>query len=153
MGDSASPEPTTSYPGDAVSAAQLLDLAQEYRKAAILLKPYGTPGKAASRAPWRLLAVHAIELYLNAFLLHVGGEPGRIRGLQHDLSARAQQAVAKGLTLRKLTARHLASMTGGREYVVVRYSPDLLSSMSQINRLDATLDELAEKITAKMKLV
>ena len=113
--------------------------------------PHDTRGNVASRAPWRLLAVHAIELYLNAFLLHAGGEPGSIRGLQHDLSARAERAIAKGLTLRKLTTQHLATVTVDREYLVVRYSPDLLSSMSQINQLAATLEELAEKVAARIK--
>jgi hypothetical protein len=104
-----------------------------------------------SRAPCRLTAIQSIELYLNALLLHVGHEPSRIRGMQHDLFARTDLAIASGLHLRKRTAAHLSMMTGNREYLVTRYGPEMTATSSQINRLTATLEEVANKVTSMMK--
>jgi len=125
-------------------------LAEEYRKAAHLLLQLGRRGDPLSRAPCRLSAIHAIELYLNALLLFRGQETSRIRGLQHDLAARTQMAIANGLQLRKRTAEHLSAMAGNREYLVTRYGPEMTATISQINRLTATLDEVANKVSAMM---
>lgn len=138
------------YPGESATAEQILRLAEEYRKAAHLLLQLGRRGDPLSRAPCRLSAIHAIELYLNALLLFRGQETSRIRGLQHDLAARTQMAIANGLQLRKRTAEHLSAMAGNREYLVTRYGPEMTATISQINRLTATLDEVANKVSAMM---
>lgn len=70
------------------SPPQVHELAEDYRKAATLLLRLGRPGKPLTRAPFRLSAIHAIELYLTALLLHRGHSPNQIRKMQHDLSAR-----------------------------------------------------------------
>lgn len=121
-------------------------MAMEYHKAAQILITCGRRGKPISRAPYRLAAIHAVELYLNAFLLHSGLEHGRVRGLQHDLAARADLSLERGLQLRKRTATHLRTMADAREYLASRYGPELLSSLSEINRLSATLGEVAGKV-------
>jgi hypothetical protein len=95
-----------------------------------------------------MLAVHAIELYLNALLLHEGLKPHEIRGMGHDLSARAKVAASKGLALRRLTESHLTNLVGSREYLVLRYEPGWKATVSQINRLTATLEELAKKVSS-----
>ncbi|MGE3371535.1 MAG: hypothetical protein AB7I79_22575 [Rhizobiaceae bacterium] len=115
-----------------------------------MLLQLGRRGDPLSRAPCRLSAIHAIELYLNALLLFRGQETSRIRGLQHDLAARTQMAIANGLQLRKRTAEHLSAMAGNREYLVTRYGPEMTATISQINRLTATLDEVANKVSAMM---
>ena len=138
------------YPGEMAAPEQLLLLADEYRRAAHLLRPLGRPGEQLSRAPFRLLAIHAIELYLNALLLHRGHTPSQVRGLQHDLAQRSELAVAAGLKLRSRTAAHLAAIARNREYLVIRYGPELHRTSSQINRLTATLDELAKKVTVEL---
>jgi len=115
-----------------------------------LLLQLGRRGDPLSRAPGRLSAIHAIELYLNALLLFRGQETSRIRGLQHDLAARTEMAIANGLQLRKRTAEHLSAMAGNREYLVTRYGPEMTATISQINRLTATLDEVANKVSAMM---
>jgi hypothetical protein len=38
-------------------------------------------------------------------------------------------------------------MMGNREYLVTRYGPEMTSTASQINRLTATLEEVAIKVT------
>ena len=43
---------------------------------------------------------------------------------------------------------HLHAMTGNREYLVTRYGPEMTATVSQVNRLTATLDEVAKKVTA-----
>ena len=130
-----------------MTAEDMLRLAEEYRKAAQLLLKHGRSGAPLTWAPCRLSAIHAIELFLSALLLHQGHKASAIRAMQHDLSKRAEQTVAS-LQLRKRTAHHLSAMVGNREYLVTRYSPEMPATISQINRLTATLDEVAKKVTA-----
>jgi hypothetical protein len=136
------------HPGGSATAEQIFRLAEEYRKAAHLLLQLGRRGAPLSHAPCRLSAIHAIELYLSALLLFKGHETSRIRGLQHNVAARTELAIASGLRLRQRTAAHLSAMTGNREYLVTRYGPEMTATISQINRLTATLDEVAAKVTA-----
>lgn len=138
---------TACYPGEAATAAEVVALADEYRIAAQLLVQNGRPGEPRSRAPFRMVAIHAVELYLNAFLLRSGRTAGQVRGLQHNLAARADLAVALGLVLRKRTREHLHTMSQSREFLVTRYVPSG-TSLSEINRLQATLAEVAQKVTA-----
>jgi hypothetical protein len=42
-------------------------------------------------------------------------------------------------------------MVGNREYLVTRYGAEMTSTVSQINRLTATLDEVANKVTAMIR--
>ena len=131
------------YPGETATAAEVAALANEYRIAAQLLVQNGRPGEPRSRAPFRMVAIHAVELYLNAFLLR----SGQVRGLQHNLAARADLAVQLGLVLRKRTREHLHAMSQSREFLVTRYVPSG-TSLSEINRLQATLTEVAQKVSA-----
>ena len=135
-----------SYPGALASPSEVLRLAAEYHEAAKFLATRGRKGQPISRAPYRLTAIHAVELYLNAFLLHSGLDHGFVRGLQHDLAARTDLSLKHGLNLRKRTATHLRTMAAAREYLVSRYGPELSSSLSQLNRLSATLAEVAGKV-------
>ncbi len=141
--------PTSSeqaYPGSGTSVGQLLDLAEEYHAAHIQLLLSPNSGLPHASAPARLLAIHAIELYLNAYLLHKGVGPQSLRGLQHDLSKRTALAIEHGLVLRKRTADHLSSMHAAREYLSARYGPDLAKTWSELNRLTATLQEVFKKV-------
>lgn len=135
------------YPGALASPSEVLQLAAEYHEAAQVLATRGRRGQPISRAPYRLTAIHAVELYLNAYLLHSGLGHGRVRGLQHDLATRTDLSLARGLPLRKRTATHLRTMAVAREYLVSRYGPELSSSLSQLNRLSATLSEVSSKVT------
>ncbi|WP_246696331.1 hypothetical protein [Mesorhizobium sp. SARCC-RB16n] len=138
------------YPGELASPQQIYELAEEYRKAATLLLPLGRSGKPLTWAPFRLSAIHAVELYLTALLLHRGHNPNEIRKMQHDLAARTEHALQAGLRLRVKTANHLRSLSQNREYLVTRYGPELAATVSQINRLTATLDQVAAKVTGLM---
>lgn len=140
------------YPGELASPQQVYQLAEEYRKAANLLLQLGRPGKPLTRAPFRLSAIHAIELYLTALLLHRGHNPNQIRKMQHDLSERTEYALEAGLRLRAKTANHLQSVSQNREYLITRYGPELAATASQINRLTATLEEVAAKVTVLIGL-
>jgi hypothetical protein len=139
---------TGPYPGTLATSSDILRLAKEYHRSAVVVASLGRRGDPISRAPYRLTAIHAVELYLNAYLLKAGHEPSYIRGLQHDMAARTDLCVASGLVLRKRTAAHLRAMTVSREYVVTRYGPELTSTLPQINRLAATLEEVAIKVDA-----
>jgi len=144
--DNLTASPSRVYPGEAAEPCAIWDLAQHYRAAAHLLMDQGRKGNPLSRAPCRLVAIQAIELYLNVFLLAAGVEKKAVRGLQHDLSERSARATKAGLTLRRKTADHLAQITASREYLTARYGPEMTTTLSQINRLMATLDELAKKV-------
>lgn len=139
------------YPGELATPDQVCRLADEYRLAAHHLLKLGRKGEPLSRAPFRFSAIHAIELYLNAFLLHHGQNAAEVRGLHHNLSTRTALAVQNKLHLRKRTIAHLHSMTSSREYLVMRYGPETTVTTSQVNRLSATLDEIAGKVTATIK--
>jgi len=138
------------YPGELAAPADVLALAGAYREAAIAIEGHGRKGDPISRAPYRLLAIHAIELYLNAHLLHSGREPSYVRGLQHDMAARGDQCVAGDLALRKRTARHLRTIAANREYLVTRYGPEFTRALPPISRLAATLEEVATKVARAM---
>jgi hypothetical protein len=141
-------EQAKSYPGEGARAPQVLALADAYRRAALSLD---AKGSVYGRAPRHLAAIHAIELYLNALLLHDGMAAGCVRGLQHDLASRTRLAMEKGLSLRRRTAEHLASMTGNREYLVARYAPEMQVALSRDSRLMATLDEVARKVGQRLE--
>jgi len=99
----------------------------------------------------RLLAIQAIELYLNALLLEHDHTAAQVRGLQHNLEERAKLAAACGLVLRAKTKEHLRAMGRKREYLVMRYGPEMASTASQINRLLATLDEVGAKVSERVR--
>jgi len=143
-------EIATPYPGTNASPAEIFALAAEYHSAADDLSQKGRPRQPISRAPARLCAIHAIELYLNAFLLSSGDPPEKVRGYSHNLADRANAAVSRGLMLRKLTLDHLVRMTEDREYLISRYGPELSGSLSESNRLMATLNEIARKVRKKI---
>jgi len=134
-------------PGDEATPQQVLELAHEYRRAADVLLPTGRRRKPLSRAPYRLLAIQAIELYLNTLLLLGDHAPANLRGMRHDLGQRAKLAPAADLKLKKRTARHLRTLSESREYLVTRYGPEMNGTISQLNRLAATLGEVSEKVT------
>lgn len=138
------------YPGGTASIEQVLDLAREYHRAAQVLLDNRRKGHPLSLAPFRLAAIHALELYLNALLRHEGHAPPEIRGLQHDLALRSELVQQSGLTLRKRTAAHLEALAKTREYLVTRYDPELVKAASHINRLMATLEEVSQKTTARI---
>lgn len=138
------------YPGAEASVWQILGLAHEYYNAAMTLfqKVEGVPQTVAplSRAPARLCAIHAIELYLNAFLMHEGVSPAEIRRKNHSLAKRSEYEVIAKLKLRKRTTGHLITMSERREYLVSRYGPELVATHSELNRLTVTLVEVMTKV-------
>src|SRR3546814_16071573 len=107
---------SASYPGEIATAAQIKLLADEYRGGAHDLLSRGRKGQPSSWAPACMSPIHAIELYLNALLLHKGHAPAEIRGYQHDLAKRAGLAAAKALRLRPPTLHHLAPLSPGRAF-------------------------------------
>jgi hypothetical protein len=123
-------------------------MADAYAAAARELLAPGRRSDPVAQAPGRLLALHATELYLSAWLRRAGESGRQVRARQHDLAGRAQAALALGLGLRRRTACHLARANDLREYLVVRYEPDGLADLSQVNRLLATLEEVAHKVRA-----
>jgi len=135
------------YPGESASPCDVLALAHEYRRAAEALLPAGRRRAPMSRAPYRLLAIHALELYLNAYLLATGHSPLAVRRLQHDLASRSQRAAGAKLVLKKRTLAHLARLSERREYLTTRYDC-AQAGTSELNRLAASLAEVSEKVSA-----
>ncbi|MBY4608368.1 hypothetical protein K6M90_12000 [Rhizobium sp. 9T] len=131
------------YPGSNANPLEVLDLANAYSRASNLLFTKGQKQIALSIAPARMCAIHAIELYLNAFLRHEGVAPEEIRGRMHRL---AEPTFVAKLQLRKKTARHLEEMTAKREYLISRYAPERAKEHTELNRLAATLAEVMKKV-------
>src|SRR5437870_94049 len=104
------------FPGALATPGQVLSLAEEYRLAAHALLPTGRRGQPLSRAPYRLVAIHSLELHLNALLLATGQPQAKVRGLQHDFVIRSELALAAGLKLRTRTILHLRGLSERREY-------------------------------------
>jgi hypothetical protein len=102
------------YPGSEASADNIICLAEGYRRTAQHLLEE-RPMQWRTEAPGRLCGVHAIELYLNAFLIDCGFTQEEIRASGHDLGKKAGMAAAAGLILKRRTARHLETMTEDRE--------------------------------------
>ncbi len=141
--------PSGPYPGSKATVGQLLSLADEYFKAAHGLRTQVSKiNPHTSSAPVRLCAIHAVETYLNAFLIFHDLSPEGVRGLQHNLAQRTEMAVKKGLKLKVKTYAHLVQLNDRREYLVVRYGPELVSSLSELNRVFATLKEISGKVSA-----
>ncbi len=85
-------------------------------------------------------------MYLNAFLVFHDINHKQVRGLQHDLAQRTAMASQKGLCLRAKTQAHLLKIHDQREYLVVRYGPEQIGGLSELNRMFATLKEVSTKV-------
>ena len=134
------------YPGSTASSDEMLRFAETYHRSALRLLEEARGGDAIARAPGRFCALHAIELYLDAYLRSLGESPCRLRAHGHDLRMRAALAMDQGLALRAKTRLHLIQLTIDREYLVLRYGPDRAASVSEVNRLTATLAEIGRKV-------
>ena len=134
------------YPGEEATPRQLVQLAAEWQRAAGLLWDARRRRAPLSLAPYRFVAIHAVELYLNAFLQAKGHAPKVVRGMQHNLAARTALAAEAGLKLRPKTRAHLKTMTGSREHLIARYGPEQIATASQLNRVGATLNEIAREV-------
>lgn len=121
-------------------------LAIEYHGAVVALGKLGRRGAPLSWAPCRWAALHAIELYLHAFLCDSGLSPATRRATKHDLGLLAGHAANAGLRLRKRTISHLQAATERREYLFSRYHPGVCQA-SPLNQLAATLQDVATKAT------
>nr|WP_234914425.1 hypothetical protein [Rhizobium rhizogenes]QCL09444.1 hypothetical protein pC5.7c_577 [Rhizobium rhizogenes]QCL09612.1 hypothetical protein pC5.8a_120 [Rhizobium rhizogenes] len=137
------------YPAKAAGVRDILNLAQQYQDAASKL---GEGSSKPNQAPRRLLALHTMELYLNAFLLAKGVDPTTIRGFRHDLGERTRLASDAGLILRKRSVAHLATLSSRNEYDAISYAPELMSTLSQMNRLMATVDELSRRVRKALRV-
>jgi len=129
---------------------ELANLARSFSEATDKLLGLCKKGKPLTHAPYRFAAIHAIELYLTAYLQLNNHEPKTIRKLQHNLEERTARATEAGLKLRKRTIAHLGELTSTREYVETRYQPTALKNLTQPNRLIATLKDVEDKV---MKVV
>ncbi|NTH22996.1 hypothetical protein G6L73_31580 [Agrobacterium rhizogenes] len=136
------------YPGKAAGVRGILNLAKQYQDAAGKL---GEGSSKSNQAPRRLLALHAMELYLDAFLLAKGVNTATIGGFRHDLRELTRIASEAGLVLRKRTVAHLETLSASNEYDVVSYAQELISTLSQVSRIMATVDELSRKVRKALR--
>lgn len=142
----------SAYPGSEATIEQFIGLADQYLAAAHSLLTQVNRKSSLSSAPARLCAIHAVEMYLNAFLIFHGSDHKQVRGFQHDLAQRSAVATEKGLRLRVRTQAHLLRIHDQREYLVVRYGPEQAGGLSELNRMFATLNEISTKVrTALLK--
>jgi len=133
------------YPGTETEPRAVLLLANQYACAARLLFTEKSL-KQALRLPAMFCAIHAIELYLNAAIIASGETPETLRRMHHNFSQKSSHHGVVALRLRKKTQDHLASLSDKKDYLIVRYAPDQKHSLSELNRLKATLDGVAKKV-------
>lgn len=74
------------YPGSQAEVAEIMELAESYYEAAQALFTNARKRRPLSYAPARLCSIHAIELYLNAFLRRSGETPEKVRARMHNLA-------------------------------------------------------------------
>lgn len=146
-------EKVNPYPGATATSQETVDLAAAFRASAATLLAAKANHKHASfdLSPFRLCALHAIELYLRAFLLAQGYQCETIRAMHHNVAEHAALAEKNGLVLRRKTANHLAALVQNREYLVSRYETDEQRALSQLNRLLATLNEVSTKVSKQLE--
>jgi hypothetical protein len=130
------------YPGSLATVREIIDLAEAYYHAANVLFQRAQKEAPLSYAPARFCAIHAIELYLNAFLRHEGVAPEQIRKRMHNL---ADPTFVATLKLKKKTAQHLETISARREYLIARYAPEQYSQHTELSRLSATMAEIMVK--------
>src|SRR5512136_1335874 len=119
------------YPGDGMDALSTLALAAEFAQASKALRKLGRRRQAESYAPFRFAALHAIELYLAAFLKLHGLDNSELRSTGHRFCTKTELAKEHGLRLRKKTQAHLVELSGNREYQAVRYDTTMLPLLTK----------------------
>lgn len=130
--------------GADVEPQELLRLAGCYARAALRAQPV-TNGNQVNSAPSRLLLIHAIELYLTAYLRHCGVPHGDMLTLNHKLHERALRARENGLPLGDKTLRRLENVDNRQEYKAVRYAPAAYQQ-SPVNQLESILIDVQRKL-------
>lgn len=133
-----------------MSYGQMLSLAHEYRKIALTLDKLEVKKRPIALAPYRFAAVHAIELYINAFLMFKGYEAKALRGANHDFAKRQKWANELGLVLHSKTIARIDQIMLNREYLAARYSISHMKHGLDFAQLEIIMVELAKKVTAKI---
>lgn len=128
------------------SHRELIELAASYAEAAEKLKELWKKGVPLSQAPFRFVAIHAIELYLNAYLETNDHDPKEIRGLQHDLQKKTNCAMADGLKLKLRTVKYLGKLTANADYTCARYKPASLKQPAPPSQLLAAMNDVKDKV-------
>ena len=138
------------YPGSNMSYGQMLALAHEYRRIALSLDRLQAKKRPMLIAPYRFAAIHAIELYFNAFLLFRGLSHVELRQSHHDLKQRQLLAHSNGLMLKATTVSRLEELMLNREYLSARYSIMGAKNALDFNSLERIMNELARKVNYKL---
>jgi hypothetical protein len=135
--------PPASVDTSALASPQaVLDLAGNYRAAADHLFAAFRNGNRQFDLPARLCALHAVELYLHAFLRFRGVACGHIKARHHNLW---HEEFCHRLELDAKTSQHLKDLSENREYRAVRYPDGQQARLSQTNRMARTLGAIREK--------
>jgi|OM-RGC.v1.024672236 hypothetical protein len=120
----------------------VLVLAAKYAEAADCLFAEHRRSQSDLNLPARLCALHAVELYLHAFLRYRGASAKQLRtrnhGLWHDEFNRCLDLDAK-------TRQHLQDLSDQKAYLSVRYPNDPVQRPCPINRMERTLEAIREK--------
>jgi hypothetical protein len=141
---------TSAYPGEKMSPGQMLALAHEYKRIAQSLDKLEIKSRPIALAPFRFAAIHAIELYINAYLLFRGVEARELRKINHDLVRRQIWAHELGLVLRSKTIERIGQIMLNREYLSARYSVCHVKNGLDFTQLEMVMSELAKKVTMKI---
>lgn len=136
------PSPAPAKTSTEAMPQDVLDLAGKYAEAAEYLFAEHRRSKPGLNLPARLCALHAMELYLHAFLRFRGATAKQIRARNHGLW---HEEFNLCLGLDAKTCQHLQDLTNGREYLSVRYPLEPDRQPCPLNRMERTLEAIREK--------
>jgi len=127
------------------AAPDLIALANEYAKCANALNGLRKQNRRLQSAPHRFAALHAIDLYLNACLIHLGKGLKHTKSLQHNFYVKFELLELEGFVLKQRFKTYLKLLTDSGEYTQTRYSFHTVSDELSIPQLQALLREIAKK--------
>jgi hypothetical protein len=122
------------------SSSQYLLIAMRYECLALGLLAEKRKLDAELVFPARFLMVHAVEMYLLSWLAHHDASTDR----NHDFKTKVENATEAGLHLKKKTYDHIVTLR--QEYNFLRYGAAESVPMPPLNRLQATLHEVSNKV-------
>jgi hypothetical protein len=136
------PPPATGGISSSAKPQEMLDLAKSYADAAEHLFAEHRASKMSLQKPARLCALHAIELYLHAFLTFRGATDKQMKDRHHALW---HEEFSDRLGLDAKTQQHLKDLTTEKAYLAVRYGCEPPHTMCAETRMKRTLELIREK--------
>ncbi len=107
---------------------------------------------SSDNSPARLLAYHAIELFLKTFLRSHGEEVTKLRSYNHDLTGMLGAAIAYGLSPSSKVVDRLRQVEDNNDYVRCRYVVSRATSDMRPETVVALAQDIRECVRLALNL-